>query len=207
MGGMTLHRFERILPLAAAVWLAAGCAGKGSVAAGKSQAAVASGVDTARASAAADTGPGYVYRDSADVFDPDGYYSPVDTLRLGGYLLEPLELHSVDYYYEGQVHHDRPRVLVPPQADFGLTKPGDEGIASNRCRDVRISRDSVSLSCPGTAVGDVTLAGRFLVKAQTFFASPYDDDATPVLSARVTVRRDGRVVHDAVHAFKYTSGD
>ncbi len=185
----------------AAAWLVASCArGAGTAEQGAA--------DTTRTLAKADTaGPGWVYRDSADVFDPDGFYAPADTLRLGAYLVGPLELHTVDYYYEGKVHHDQPRVLVPPRVDFGLTTPGTEGIASSLCRNVRITPDTLSLSCPGTKVGDVSVEGRFLVKAQLFFDAPFNDDATPVLSARVVVTRDGREIHNAVHAFRYTSGD
>ncbi len=204
---MTRNRVRPLWALAAA-WLVAGCTTRGADSAGKGADASRAGADTARAAAKADAaGPGYVVRDSADVFDPDGYYAPMDTIRLGGYLLQPLELHTVDYYYEGKVHHDRPRVLVPPRADFGLSAPAQEGITSNPCRDVRITPDTLSLRCPGTRVGDIAVEGRFLVRAQLFFDAPFNDDAAPVLSARVVVTRDGREVHNAVHAFRYTSGE
>ena len=206
---MTLRRIARTFALGATlVWLAAACSPRGGEGTGKGPGAERADAKGTPGRGAGDTaGPGYVYRDSADVFDPDGFYSPVDTIRLGGYLLKPLELHTVDYYYEGNVHHDRPRVLVPPRAELGLTIPGREGLASSACLNPMISPDTVSLRCTGTPVGDVTIEGHFLVQARTFWDSPYNDDATPVLRALVVVSRDGREIHHAVHTFTFTSGD
>src|SRR5258706_10497997 len=40
----------------------------------------------------------YEYRDADGLFDPDGYYLPEDSLRVGQWDLTELELHSIDYY-------------------------------------------------------------------------------------------------------------
>jgi hypothetical protein len=54
------------------------------------------------------------YRDSADVFDPDGYYSPTEALTTNGRTIKTLELHTVDVYYGGELHYERPRLVHPP---------------------------------------------------------------------------------------------
>jgi hypothetical protein len=157
------------------------------------------------------------YRDSADVFDPDGYYSPTESLTTDGRTIKTLELHTVDVYYGGELHYERPRLVQPPDVRLIVSEPStgsdrsdaeqDSDKASTYpCAAARIAPDSLSVRCAGTPVGDVTIEGHFLDKGRNYW-SKFAEQSVELLVARVVVTRDGRIVHDAVHRFTYFTGD
>jgi len=43
-------------------------------------------------------------------FNPDGYYLPKGSLTVAGAKISSLELHTLDSYYDGQIH-DLPRLV------------------------------------------------------------------------------------------------
>ena len=157
-------------------------------------------------------------RDSADVFDPDGYYALTDTLRIDGRTIETLGLHTVDVYYGGQLHYDRPRLVQPPDVTLiisELSTGSDRDKAEEQdgkresmhsCASARITPDSLSVRCVGTPVGDVDIEGHFLDKGRVF-SSRFAERSVELLVARVVVRRDGRIIHEATHRFSYFVGD
>ena len=157
-------------------------------------------------------------RDSAEVFDPDGYYTLTDTLRIDGLTIETLGLHTVDVYYGGELHHDRPRLVQPPDVTLIISEPstgsdrdnveeqGGKRESMHSCASARITPDSLSVRCEGTPVGDVDIEGHFLDKGRVF-SSKFAERSVELLLARVVVRRDGRIIHEATHRFSYFVGD
>jgi hypothetical protein len=148
------------------------------------------------------------YRDSADVFDPDGYYLMKEDLTIDGQKIRWLELHTVDFYYDHQQHDERPRLVQPPDVIIAISKRADDHGSRYPCAAPLITPDSLLVRCNATPIGDVTLNGHFLDKTGKYRSNPaYDERETLLLIARVVVTRDGRVAHDALHQFLYTVGD
>ena len=133
----------------------------------------------------------YVIRDSAGLFDPGGYWSPVDTIIIGSRQFDNLSILAVWYYYGGQLHYDRPEVLTPPVAI----------VTGAKCTHVVASMDTVSIACPGSVYGDIAFDGHF-VRASTGACFGGVD-----LVARVVVRQGASVVHDKEHRFTCFGGD
>jgi hypothetical protein len=151
-------------------------------------------------------------RDSGDVFDPDGYYSPVDTLAIDGRELEWIELHTVDYYYGGELHYDRPHLLQPPVVTISISNPDREKEPDSEkerphpCTASRITPDSLSVRCAATSMGDVNIEGHFLGGREMYF-NKFAEMTIELLEARVIISRSGKIVHDAVHRFTFYAGD
>lgn len=146
------------------------------------------------------------YRDSADVFDPDGYYST--DLTIDGQRISWFQLHTVDFYYDHQAHDDRPRLVQPPKVNVEISNQSDPKGSSYPCSAPIITSDSLAVRCVGTPVGDVSVDGHFLDKAGKYANNPaYDEKESLLLIARVVVTKDGKIAHDAVHRFMYTVGD
>jgi hypothetical protein len=174
--------------------------------------------DSAASAHKTEVAPVAEYRDSADVFDPDGYFALTDTLTIDGRTIETLDLHTVDFYYGGELHYDRPRLVQPPDVRLILsdqrTAPDGIGDAEEdggsqstyRCEAARITADSLSVRCAGTAAGDVMIEGHFLDKRGNFW-DRFDERSVELLVARITVSRGGAIIHDAVHRFTYFVGD
>ena len=133
----------------------------------------------------------YVIRDSAGLFDPSGYWSPVDTILIGTRQFDNLSITAVWYYYGGKLHYDRPEVLTPPEAS----------VTGAECAQVVASMDTVSISCQGSAYGDITFDGHFVRPSTSSCFGGVD------LIARVVARQGGSVVHDKVHQFTCFEGD
>ena len=133
----------------------------------------------------------YVIRDSAGLFDPSGYWSPVDTILIGSQQFDNLQILAVWIFYAGELHYDRPQVLTPPVAI----------VLGAKCNQVVASMDTVSIACPGSAFGDITFDGHF-VRAATSNCSGRVD-----LVARIVARRGTSVLHDKVHRLTCFEGD
>ena len=150
----------------------------------------------------------YVIRDSAGVFDPGGYNSPVDTLEVSGITLVDIEFVAVWYYYGGQLHYDKPQVLTEPVAMLSYAEVGSDGAREGpvKCAHVVATPDTVSIVCPGSLLGDVLVEGRFVTTDSTLNLKETACENLALI-ARVVVRREGLVVHDKVHRFTCFSGD
>ena len=174
--------------------------------------------DTVTSSQATPLLPAGVYRDSIDVFDPDGYYFPIDTLTIDGRTIKTLELHTLDFNYGGELHYARPRLVQPPDVQLTVSEgssgsertsdaeESNDKTSTSPCAAARIAADSLSLRCAGTGVGDVSIEGHFLDKGR-FYADKFAEQSVDLLVARVVISRDGRIIHDAVHRFRYFAGE
>jgi hypothetical protein len=165
---------------------------------------------SAAAQSAGDTsGPPAAYRDSANVFDPDGYYIMNEDLTIHGRRISWLELSTIEVYYDGALHYERPKLIQPPEVGLFLSEFDDPSHHSrNLCTAPLITPDTLWVRCADTPVGEVTINGHFLDKAGRYSNKlAYENHPTVLLIARVVVTREKRVIHDAVHHFTYSAGD
>jgi hypothetical protein len=100
------------------------------------------------------------YGDSA-TFVPDGYYIPATDVVARGDTVVHFEVRTVEYYYDGSLHYDRPR-LLRPRASVVIAH-GEGGRTRHECRVGLLNRDQLSLSCV-TPVGQVTLEAAYADK-------------------------------------------
>jgi hypothetical protein len=148
------------------------------------------------------------YRDSAGLFDPDGYFSPLEEegLSIDGRKLNWINFHTLDVVYDGGYHYDRPKVMQPPEVLISLSDPRTEKNSTYSCTAAAISADSLSLRCDAAAAGEVTINGHF-DKNGWAVENVEGDYPNRSLVARVVVNKGGRIVVDAVHHFAFTIGD
>jgi hypothetical protein len=148
------------------------------------------------------------YRDSAGLFDPDGYFFPLEEedLRIDGRSLNWINFHTLDVVYDGGYHYDRPKVVQPPEILISLSDPRTGMNSRYSCSAAAISADSLSLRCNAGGVGDVTINGHF-DKAGWSAKNLEGDYPNRSIVARVVVTDAGRIVVDAVHHFAFTIGD
>jgi hypothetical protein len=148
------------------------------------------------------------YVDSAKAFDPDGYYTPKEDVKVDGRKIGWLELHTVDFYYGGESHYERPKLVQPPEVTLSVSLPNSANDSTYPCAASSITPDSLSLRCGATPVGDVKIDGHFLDKRGRYSDRlAYENKPTVLLIARVLVTKADKVVHDAVHHFTFSSGD
>jgi hypothetical protein len=149
------------------------------------------------------------YRDSAGLFDPDGYYTMEDDLTIHGRRISWLEISTLEFYYGGELHYERPKLVQPPMVGISLSDLGDPNHHSRHvCRAPLITADSLWVRCADTPVGEVTLRGHFLDKAGWYWNKlAYENQPTVLLIARVLITSSGRIVHDGIHRFRYSAGD
>lgn len=149
------------------------------------------------------------YLDSGS-FDPDGYYGLVKDPKTGltknpitidGRELSTLELNTIE-----TDSADRKTRLQQPTAVLWLSEPNSDNEAKYPCASALVIPDSLSVKCPSTPVGEVTIDGHFLVKSGEY-SEKFGESATVLLVARVVITKAGRVAHDAVHRFIYFAGD
>jgi hypothetical protein len=145
----------------------------------------------------------YVTRDSTGLFAPGGYYFPIDDVAARGIKLHWLQLQTVWFYYDGSLHFDRPRVFQPPLVLLTFEGAGGRAHRGSRCEGAVVTRDTLSISCTATAMGNFSIDGH-LVAGRGRGARLTDAAA---LVARVVLRQNGRVVFDRVIHFRYFEGD
>jgi hypothetical protein len=138
-------------------------------------------------------------------FNPDGYYLPKGSLAVAGAEISSLELHTLDSYYDGQIHY-LPRRVQPPDVRLVIKESPRNSDSGFICDAARILPDSLSLSCENTTVGNVAIEGHFLDKGPNF-SDKFGDKETELLVARVLVSKNGMRVYDQVQRFVYVTGD
>jgi hypothetical protein len=150
------------------------------------------------------------YLDSGS-FNPDGYYTLIKDLRTGltkdpitidGRELGILELNIIEIDSA-----DRKRLLQPPTAFLDVTMPNGDDAGRYPCAVAVVTPDSLSVRCPSTLVGEVSINGHFLVKSGDYSEKFGGQPATDLLVARVVISKGGKIAHDAVHRFIYFIGD
>jgi hypothetical protein len=138
-------------------------------------------------------------------FNPDGYYLPKGLLAVGGAQISSLELHTLDSYYDGQLH-DLPKRVQPPDARLVIKGSRRSRDSTFICDAARILPDSLSLSCENTTVGNVAIEGHFLDKGPNY-SDKFGEKETELLVARVLVSKDGTPIYNRVQRFVYVTGD
>ncbi|MFL5465330.1 MAG: hypothetical protein ACJ8AC_15020 [Gemmatimonadaceae bacterium] len=162
----------------------------------------------AAATSTAVVSPPAAYLDSADVFDPDGYYFLHEDLKIEGRKIGWLELHTVDFYYGGELHYERPKLVQPAEVVLTISEPNSVNDSMYPCAATIITPDSLSVRCGATPVGEVTIDGHFLDKRGWYFNTlAYENKPTVLLIARIMVTKDDKVTHNGLHHFTFSSGD
>jgi hypothetical protein len=124
---------------------------------------------------------------------------------VAGAQISSLELHTLDSFYDGQLH-DSPRRVQPPDVRLVIKGSARSRNSTFICDAARILPDSLSLLCENTTVGNVAIEGHFLDKGPNY-SDKFGEKETELLLARVMVSKDGVAVYDRVQRFVYVTGD
>ncbi len=145
--------------------------------------------------------------ENSEVFNPDGYYFPKVKILVDGYVLEFFELETLDYYYDGALHYERPR-LKTPEARVRLIKGKGGKFSDFRFTESVITRERLFLRSEATPIGIITIEGGFLDKQGHFWERPeIKRFETSVAQAVVTVVKAGKSVYTRQHDFTFWEGD
>jgi hypothetical protein len=141
-------------------------------------------------------------------FLPDGYYEPLDEIKGGHYHLTYFGL-LTEYSTEPE-----PRPLRHwARIGFGWSRDSSavsqDSSAFTECTQLLVTRDTLDLSCPGTPMGDVRIAGSFTDhEPGVFWQRPeFEAQRTVVLLARVVVLAGGQERVATNVQFTYWRGD
>ena len=154
-------------------------------------------------------GPTWLHSDGHSAPDstllPDGFWTASQWIRLGDYEISGFILQTVDYQASGK---PRPRSVVRAWIEVGRVDV--QNTPRVRCPRPLIRVDTLALRCPGTAIGEVRLEGRFVVAEAGSPDSTHRVAGPPGplnITALVQVVRGGRLVYTATHEFTQTDGD
>ena len=140
------------------------------------------------------------------IFDPDGYYFPRYGLTIAQHFISWLEIGTIEYYYDGSLHYDNPR-MVPATARLGL-ETGNEMRSRHDCPGPMITRDTINIVCADTPIGEVRVQGRFLDRRGQFWnRADVHPRETVVVVAVVTVLAGGRETFRSEVEWTYWEGD
>ncbi len=123
--------------------------------------------------------------------DVEGFYVPNEEIIVGLYRITALSL-------------DLGASLVV------ATEPTGHVEGAPDCPQRTASKDTLHVVCRYAGLGDVTIDGRFLVPRSDSgitLSKSQDPGSTDVLSAVVTVTKDGLVLHSKRHAFRFRYGE
>lgn len=142
------------------------------------------------------------------LFDPNGYYFPMGAnLIFGGWKIEWMDIQSVEYYYDNELHYGRPRAVLPV-VRLTLTRQKDQKRVAYKCPEPVISQEILSVVCPATPIGSVSIRGGFSDKRGQFWNRneiiPYK---TVVLNATVTIKNRQGTRFSRQLRFTYWEGD
>ena len=139
-----------------------------------------------------------------NVFDPDGYYYPMELFDIKGMWIERLEVSTI-----GQDDEDNTSDGARPgsfKIFVMLTRRNINSDITFRCVDATVEPDRFHAVCENTLLGDITFDGEFIDKRGHDWEHASNSD-TPVLQAIVTVNSHGEVIHERDYLFGYWEGD
>ena len=163
-----------------------------------------SGTDTARASEKISPRARAAYVDSGG-FIPDGYYIIDEVLTPDARKIGSLELNTVDRVDATGNISERPILLHPPEGFLTVSEPKSEIGSRYPCTVAVVARDSLSVRCSATPIGDVTINGHFLDNGD--YSDKFAETSTVLLAARVVISKSGQITHDGLHRLTYNTGD
>ena len=138
-------------------------------------------------------------------FIPDGYYIIDEVLTPDARKIGSLELNTVDRVDATGNISERPILLHPPEGFLTVSEPNSENGSRFPCTVAAIARDSLSVRCSATPVGDVTINGHFLDDGD--YSDKFAETSTVLLAARVVISKSGQITHDRLHRLTYYTGD
>jgi hypothetical protein len=142
-----------------------------------------------------------------DFFDPDGYYFPAADLSVSGYKIDWVGLTTMNYYYDGDTHYDKPQ-LLSPTAELVLTRVVDQSRSKFDCPQPVVSRDLLVVVCRSTPIGVVSIRGTFIDKRGQFWnQSDIVSRKTIIVNATLTISKGGSDQVPRRVSFTYWEGD
>ena len=163
-----------------------------------------SNADTARVSERTSTRARADYVDSGG-FIPDGYYIIDEVLTPDGRKIGSLELNTVERVDSAGNMSELPILLHPPEGFLTVSEPRSENGSRYPCTVAVVARDSLSVHCSATPVGDVTINGHFLDTGD--YSDRFAETSRVLLAARVVISKSGQITHDSLHRLTYYTGD
>jgi len=143
------------------------------------------------------------YGDST-TFDPDGYYVPATDVIARRDTVLHFEVRTVEYYYDGALHYERPR-LLPPRANVLIAR-AQGGRTRHECRLVAANRDQLSLACE-TPLGQLTLETTYADKRGRYWnIIDYELGPRVVAKGRLLIQVPGRPPDSRHVDLVYTAG-
>ena len=152
--------------------------------------------------------PGLKINSTQELFDPNGYYFPDGTdIVVGGWKIEWINIQALENHYDNEFHYDSPR-SIPPVVRLTITRQKDQKKFSYKCPNPVVSPEVLTVSCPKTAIGAISIQGKFLDKRGQFWNRneilPYK---TVVLNATITVENKSGHRFFRQLPFTYWEGD
>jgi hypothetical protein len=140
-------------------------------------------------------------------FDPGGYYFPTPTLIVSGYKIESIRIDTLEYYYDNDIHYDKPR-FHPPEIQLKLTHVVDQAQSHYDCSQTIISRDQLSFVCQASPIGVLSFSGKFVDKRGQFWKRK-DVIAleTIVVAGEITISQGVNNSKPRQVSFTYWQGD
>jgi hypothetical protein len=136
-------------------------------------------------------------------FDPDGYYFPSKSTKIAGYQLELFNVHTLDYYNNGELNYDNPK-FIKPEIIVSFLRTSKRFQA----KDILISRDTISFKVDLPNKKVLALNGIFLDhRGQFWNQSDIKSQETPILSCIVFIYNNGKLTETKKIMFTYWEGD
>jgi len=136
-------------------------------------------------------------------FDPDGYYFPLEK----DCPIEQIHISTLDYYYDGDLHYDKPKFKTPEVA-VHLKQPDKYGNFMRECKKALVAPDKLHLECGAESQVTLTVDGAFLDRRGQYWNQPdVKAQETVVLSALITQNWQGRTLYSRNVRFTYWEGD
>ncbi len=136
-------------------------------------------------------------------FDPDGYYFPSEK----SCPIEQIHISTLDYYYDGDLHYDKPKFKTPEVA-IHLRQPDKSGNFLLECKKAIVAPEKLHLECGAESQVTLTVKGAFLDRrGQYWNQSDVKAQETVVLSAQITQTWQGRTLYSRDVRFTYWEGD
>lgn len=140
-------------------------------------------------------------------FDPGGYYYPAPDLIVSGYKIESIRIDTLEYYYDNDIHYDKPR-FHPPEVRLELTHVVDQTESYYDCPQPIISRDQLYFVCESSPIGVLSFSGTFVDKRGQFWKrNDVIAQETVVVAGEVTTSQGGNGSKPRLVSFTYWQGD
>jgi len=139
----------------------------------------------------------------SNVFDPDGYYFPASKTVLSGVQIEYFNIHSLEYYNNGKLDYEHPKIIKPEIVILILPK-SKRLSASN----ILVNVDTLAFEIELSKDKILVFNGKFIDKRGQFWNQ---NDITPqqtvIVSGVFSVVQQSKFIESKKVKFTYWEGD